>query len=299
MRISLHKREQGMAVVAALVVVVAASVIAASMINFQNVLAHSLMNERAHAQSKFLVRGGVDWARVILHADGKKNAITRLDSAWAQPIIGLEIGTLENKSHAKFSGRIEDEQGKYNLRNLMGDGEVSSLELDTLANLLGSLDIPRGLEHSIVGRIVESHVTERTGRSALGLRSIADLRELEGMTDDTIATLERHLSVLPTPTAVNVNTASAAVLSAISPGLTLSAANELIAERERGLWFKDRADFISRTGSHSGLPSERITVRSDWFLVYGEVVVSDTVTGIRALLHRRGNQLPVIRWMIN
>ena len=290
-------RQTGMAVIAALLVVIAASIAAVAVIERQTLLAQTLTGERNRAQAEWLLRGGLDWARVILREDARRNATTRLDTVWAQPIAGLRVSDPDDAHEALFSGRIEDEQGKYNLRNLINaKGEIVPEELEALTRLLSWLDMPAELEAALAQRIADATPGEEPAQ-APGVRSVTELGGIDDLSAERMDVLQAYVTVLPGPTPINANTASAEVLASILPELSLAVARELVAERDRGLWFNSAADLFNRVKANDGRLFTRIAVRSDWFRVSGEVAMSDAVVGVRALLHRRNDQAPVIRWM--
>ncbi|MCK2094557.1 type II secretion system minor pseudopilin GspK [Thauera aromatica] len=290
-------RQTGMAVIAALLVVIAASIAAVAVIERQTLLAQTLTGERNRAQAEWLLRGGLDWARVILREDARRNATTRLDTVWAQPIAGLRVSDPDDAHEALFSGRIEDEQGKYNLRNLINaKGEIVPEELEALTRLLSWLDMPAELAAALAQRIADATPGEEPAQ-APGVRSVTELGGIDDLSAERMDVLQAYVTVLPGPTPINANTASAEVLASILPELSLAVARELVAERDRGLWFNSAADLFNRVKANDGRLFTRIAVRSDWFRVSGEVAMSDAVVGVRALLHRRNDQAPVIRWM--
>src|SRR5690606_35444262 len=129
-------RQQGMAVIAALLVVVAASALATSIIERQGLLANILISEGDRSQAAWMLRGGLDWSRVILQMDADNSLTTRPDGIWAHPIIGLPVGAADDPERALFSGQIEDEQGKYNLRNLAENAQINPQEILALERLL-------------------------------------------------------------------------------------------------------------------------------------------------------------------
>lgn len=290
-------RQTGMAVIAALLVVIAASIAAVAVIERQTLLAQTLTGERNRAQAEWLLRGGLDWARVILREDARRNATTRLDTVWAQPIAGLRVSDPDDAHEALFSWRIEDEQGKYNLRNLINaKGEIVPEELEALTRLLSWLDMPAELAAALAQRIADATPGEEPAQ-APGVRSVTELGGIDDLSAERMDVLQAYVTVLPGPTPINANTASAEVLASILPELSLAVARELVAERDRGLWFNSAADLFNRVKANDGRLFTRIAVRSDWFRVSGEVAMSDAVVGVRALLHRRNDQAPVIRWM--
>src|SRR5690606_11235905 len=132
---------------------------------------------------------------------------------------------------------------------------------------------------------------------AVGLRGIDDLRWLEGFTPRIIDALQPFVTVLPVATPVNANTAPAEVLGAVFGELGLAGARELVVQRERGLWFTNRGDFVNRVRSKDKDAAQRISVNSNWFRVTGEVTVGATFVGLRALLHRGSHGLASVRWV--
>jgi len=288
--------QRGTAVIAAMVVAAAAAVAATQVIERQNLLVDTLAHERDRAQAQWILRGGLDWARMVLQQETHLPT-TRLDAAWAQPIVRLQIGgdggDFGGSRQALFSGRIEDEQGKYNLRHLVVDGEIAPDAVAALAQLFQMLDIPMELANAVAQRLHEGDAGQ-----APGLRRLADLAAVDGMHADHLHVLRPYLTILPHTTQVNVNTAPAEVLATILPSLRLAQARELVAQRERGLWFTTQADFFNRMGAHADDYPNRIAVRSDWFLISGEVALNDAVVSTQALLQRtRSASADNIRWM--
>ena len=289
-------RQQGMAIIGALVVVAAASIVTGAIMERQALLADALAGERDRAQAKWLLRGGLDWSRIILFNDARRNAVTRKDAIWAQPIVGLEVGTPDDARKAYFSGQIEDEQGKYNLGNLADNGRVLPDEQFVLEQMLGGLGISAALAGAIAQRVADGQA-RGDGQAAPGLRTLGDLLGLDGMTPEIANRLGPYLTILPRKTTVNANTASAEVLSARVPGLDLAQARDLADQRDRGQWFTSRADFFNRLGNPAIKPGNQIGVASEWFKVTGEVTLDHAVAAMQALLHRQAGRPPVILWI--
>lgn len=289
-------RQRGMAIIAALVVVVAASALAASIIERQGLLANILITEGDRSQAAWMLRGGLDWARVVLQMDARDSPTTRPDAIWARPVVGLPVGSAEDPDYALFSGQIEDEQGKYNLRNLADNASINPQEVLVLERLLGWLGLDASLASVMAQRVADAQSGKEAGPAAVGLRSLDDLRVVHGVTAQAIDALQPYITVLPAATTVNANTATPEVLGAVVDDLGLAGARDLIVQRDKGLWFSNRADFVNRLRSHGPDAGRRISVSSDWFRVTGEVTVGDTMAGLRALLHRSDRGLPSIRW---
>lgn len=290
-------RQTGMAVIGALIVVAAASVAAGAIMERQALLADTLAGERDRIQAKWLLRGGLDWARIILLNDGRNNAVTLKDAIWAQPIAGLEIKAPGDTRSAHFAGIIEDEQGKYNLQRLAKGGAVQATEFAALNTLLAGLGLPAGLASAISDRVARAQAGPAGTASAPGLRNLRDLLGTPGVSVATIAILSEYLTVLPPDTALNLNTASAEVLSAALPRLDLARARSLMEERDRGHWFTSRGDFLNRLDDPEIAREAALTVRSEWFKVTGEIRLEHASVSLQALLHRQGDALPIVRWI--
>lgn len=290
-------RQKGMAIIGALVVVAAASVAAASIIERQTYLADTLASERDRAQARWLLRGGLDWARIILMLDARNSAVTLRNAIWAQPISGFEVRDPASGRIALFSGLIEDEQGKYNLARLAVNGAVQPAEVAKLENLLAALGGSPQVAGSIALRVAAAQRGPDGVARAPALRTPLDLAGIEGLSPEGLAMLSEYITLLPERMPINVNTASAEVLSATIADLSLGQARELTQTRDRGQWFTSRGDFLNRLESTQKTVDAQLDVRSHWFKVTGEVTLDHAQAGMQALLHRTGDSPPVIHWI--
>ncbi len=290
-------RQRGMAIIGALIVVAAASVATAAIMERQTLLANTLIGERDRAQARWLLRGGLDWARVILFDDMRHNNVTIKRAIWAQPIVGFEISAPGDTRKAYFSGQIEDEQGKLNLWRLAEKGAVQPQELAALERLTAILGLPTTVAPAIAQRVAGAQASENGAQAAPGLRTIQDLLSIQDMSPDIVLALANYLTIVPEKTKINVNTASPEVLSATIPGLDLALARNATFQRDQGLWFASNADFFNRLNDPEIAVQNHVDVSSEWFKVTGEVSLDHASVGIQALLHRKTGGAPVIRWV--
>lgn len=129
------------------------------------------------------------------------------------------------------------------------------------------------------------------------LRSIEDLRGVDGINDALISKLAPYLTVIPVTTWVNGNTATAPVLAANVPGLSLERAQALINERDAGRWFINRGDFVNRLRMPQlEISSVKVGITSDWFRLRGEARRDQRRVSLEALLHRSQDRLPQVIW---
>jgi general secretion pathway protein K len=113
-----------------------------------------------------------------------------------------------------------------------------------------------------------------------------------GLSPQALQTLAPHITVLPTRTTVNLNTASVQVLYASVPGLSLSDAQRLVQQRERQHWASVEAfqKALGRTASLEGTHS----VSTRHFEVLGRLRMPQTTLQERSLVLREGQELKVL-----
>jgi hypothetical protein len=127
------RRESGIAALTAILVVAVAASAAAMMLSQQSAMLDQTMLVASRAQAEQYASAGLDWARGVLVQDGRASQSDSLDEGWARPIVGLPV------ERAVVAGGIADEQGKFNLNNLVDRGRRSEADIQLLRHLLTSL----------------------------------------------------------------------------------------------------------------------------------------------------------------
>ena len=108
--------------------------------------------------------------------------------------------------------------------------------------------------------------------------------------------LRAFVTMLPEPTALNVNTASAEVLAARIADLPLVDARRLVSSRDRA-YFKDLGDAVQRLRQASPQATDTgLAVATRYFSVEGMVSYGPARLTARALVRRDANRLEVL-WM--
>lgn len=305
-------RQEGMAVISALLIAAVVAVIAAGMIERQGLLTRQLENHQLALQGQWALEGGLQFSRQVLFEQRLRDPLVRGGQPWAQPMRDVPSGSV------RFDGQLEDEQGKFNLSNLMVDGQVDAEALATFKRLCALIGINERLATAIAGQVIDSY--PQRPLAALGkldsgratspggavealparrpmLRSVEGLAGLKGMDGQALERLRRFVTVLPALTWVNGNTASAEVLAAQVPGLSLQQAAALVAERDGGRWFINRGDFVNRLRMPSlAMANVRVGINSDWFRLRGLVRLGNRELALQALLRQREGQLPDVIW---
>jgi len=290
--------ERGAAVVMAMLVVAVTATLVTGVFWRQNVILRQAENELSYAQAKWLIRGAIDWAGVILREDARTSSVDHFGEPWAVPLADTQLNPDDGRDPVLLSGTILDEQAKFNLRNLAGPEGVNPRELAVLRRLLALVNVREGLAEAVAKRVLTA-VPGNDGRkqTAIGLVSIDDLLGLEGIGAAAIERLRPFVTVLPQPTPVNANTAPAEVLAARFENLALADARRLVASRDRA-FFKDRTDVLNRIEQLKLQASDKeISVATIFFSVNGTVSYRRARLHAEALLRREANQVQAV-WLL-
>jgi general secretion pathway protein K len=112
------------------------------------------------------------------------------------------------------------------------------------------------------------------GGAPLQMTSVDSLLDIPGYTPEMVAQLRPFVTILPTATAVNMNTASAEVISAIVPEMNLSSAQSFVARRQN-VFFRNISDVtLALTGSgvqSASVDPSEMDVTTSYFLIHGRV----------------------------
>jgi len=276
---STPRTQRGTALIMALLVLAIAAAAAAAMVESQDLQQRSLQAERDYEQARWMLRGGMHWARSILAEDARSGSEDHRRELWASglPPTDVQLGSL--------AGEIRDEQALFNLNNLLRGGRISPPQVAALRRLLAALGRPPQLADAIAAAMDPS-------------RPLADIAELAGvraMDPATLARLQRYATALPQPTPVNVNTAPPEVLVAVVEGLTLPEAQALSALLATEP-LRRREEFQARLRKGLSFNPEEVSVGSQFFLVHGRAKVGGSDLRMQALLQRGGAALPAIVW---
>ncbi|WP_395346079.1 type II secretion system minor pseudopilin GspK [Variovorax sp. UC122_21] len=322
-------RQRGMAVVSALFIVALIAALAAVMMNRQSAAIRDTQGEQSRVQARWLLRGELGAAQQLLRAEATRDPTTRLDGAWSRPSVRPAGGLLAVEGGARLVSEISDEQGKYNLRNLVERGRIDPIELGIFQRLCASLGVPATASQAIARRIALSFGDDESATSgsfaaqegavdpaaaaaaSLGLpldlprqpraprpRAVEDLLATAGVDAAAVARLAPFVTVLPFRTWINANTASAELVAAGVPGLSLERARELLAARDRGQWFINTGDFSNRLRMPElDALALRIGVTSNWFRVASMLETPRTKFLQTVLLLDDKASLPRVMWL--
>jgi general secretion pathway protein K len=117
---------------------------------------------------------------------------------------------------------------------------------------------------------------ENVDAEPLQFTSVDSLLNVPGFTPEMVARLRPFVTVLPTQTSVNMNTAPAEVIAAIVPGMSLSSAQAFVSRRQSAFMLNTAQVQLTLQGT-GGLPPGvdisqiPIDVTTSYFLVHGRV----------------------------
>jgi general secretion pathway protein K len=156
-------RQRGVAVVTALLLTTLAITIVASLFWQQQVQVRSIENQRFQLQKKWVLRGALDWARLILREDLRIGGVDHLGEPWAVTLGETQLDQyVENgksetdKSEASLSGQITDAQSRFNLNNLSAAGVPNLAEIVVFSRLLNNLRMDGTLAKNVASSIASS-----------------------------------------------------------------------------------------------------------------------------------------------
>nr|WP_314632660.1 type II secretion system minor pseudopilin GspK [uncultured Janthinobacterium sp.] len=309
--VKLPARQRGVAVITALLLTALAITVVASLFWQQQVQVRSMENQRLRLQTQWAMRGMVDFARFWLRQDNP--SLTALDGVWATPIEEARLDDYVDrekvdteKFDATVSGRALDAQARFNIANLINaTGGVNAGNVQAYQRLLSNLQLDSGLAQATADAVLRAKPKPRAtasndsgsdgktpaasgtggGSEPVAFTQIEDLLAVPGYTPQMIEKLRDFVIVLPELTAVNVNTAPAEVLAAVTL-MSLSEASALTLSNPRKK-FVDLANFKNNIDATKVIEGVELDVKSRYFLTVIRVRLDRAALDAVALVNRK------------
>jgi len=272
--------QRGVAVVLAMGVVALAAIAAAAMLASQSTWSRHAELTAEHVQAQALVQAGVDWARALLSDDRRLGNVDHLGEPWAMRLPPVPV------DNGELAGPIDDQQGAFNLNNLLRSGALSPAHVAQFRRLLEILALPDAL----AGALTDSYLETK--------RPLIDIGELvlvRGYDEAARARLRPFVTALPRFTSLNVNTASPEVLAAVVRDLGIDGARALTAQRERA-YFRNLAEFLVQLPPGAVVDGNDVTTASQYFQASVRVTIGDAQARGSALLAREQTGWPAVLW---
>jgi len=301
------KHQRGVALITVLLVVAIVTVVSAAMVARQQLSIRAGSNQLQARQAWHYALGGEALAQAMLARDlragatgeaganGEAAAIDHLLEPWAQPLPAFEI------DQGEILVRIEDLAGRFNLNDLLRDQQPNPAAVEQFRRLLLRLQIsapyaerlldwidPDQQPSGELGAEDNAYLGLDTPYRSAGrrLHDLSELRLLLDMREEDFQRLAPHVVALPPNVPLNVNTASAMVLSSLSDNLSLGAAESLVGVR-RAAPFRNSAAFLAQPAlAGTTLQGTALAVGSQFFQATSEVRLGDRRLALVSLLQR-------------
>jgi general secretion pathway protein K len=254
----MRRQQRGVALLTAILLVAIGTILAAA-IAFQN----GMTARRASAtfaldQATLAAESAEALAAFVLREDGKdRNGTDNLQEQWAMP-----VGPLELAPGIMLEAQLEDLSGRFNLNSLVDDqGRIDPLAVSTLEYLLRFLDLDGKWAWLIADWIDRDNQPQSAGAEDLLYTSqtppylapntlvvsTSELLSLQDFGRENFAKLAPYVTALPQAARLNVCTADAIVLDALSSA---------VQQGEVLQWSKDR-DAVDKAREDGCFPTEQ------------------------------------------
>ena len=301
--------QRGAALLVAMVVLTLVGTLAAGMIWQQARAIEVESAERTRAQAAWILTGALDLGRVLLRVDARTPGVDHLNEVWATPLEEASLSSLlaqdrdnnvEAAPEAFLRGRIRDAQDRYNLRNLIDPAtkKIIAAELAALQRLCETATVAPETAQTLATGLQAALQAEQPGEAetevdAVLLPQTVDQLVWLGLDADSVRRLRPYVELLPQPTPLNINTASAEVIAGVVAGLDLGSAKRIVNRRP----FKTLQDARGDIQGEGALDAKRLSVNSNYFEIIGRLRMDGRVLEERMLVQRQNRQVMVLaRW---
>lgn len=312
-----RRAQQGMALLTAMLTVTLVATFASAALWQQWRSVEIEAAERSRTQMQWILNGTLDWARLILQEDARDGQVDHLSEPWALPLqearlssfLALDKNNTDDAMEAFLSGQMSDQQALLNVRNLVtlqnGKPAASDTAIKAFQRLFSMLRLPRAQLQLLVDGLIATDATTngkpdtKTDSSAKTLLKPYRMEQLVwlGLPAATVRALLPYATLLPSPTPLNMNTASAEVLHVALPDFDMARARQLVATRAT-THFKTVPDAFKAAGLQEGVPgqadSKDFSVGTRYFAVRGRLRLGDSSVQEVSLVERDNTLVKVI-----
>lgn len=272
-------RQQGMAVIVAMLVVALVAVIATALLTRQSAQLRALRGEQLRAQVRMAVDATLARAALQLREDAREQLTTVRNGRWARP--------LRLQAPLPVQLQLVDAQSLFNLRNLLAHGRPDTDARRAFMALCGGQglapDACAAAADHIQARLREGDIQ---AQAPLPRESLIE-QALAGADPVAVQALSQRTVVLPAQTLVNANTGDLSVLQAVAPGIERGRLQALLSERDGGHWLLNRSDIANRLQlNNEQMAVLPLGIHSEWFLAVGRVQADGSEVDFRALIWR-------------
>ncbi|WP_162932383.1 type II secretion system minor pseudopilin GspK [Solimonas sp. K1W22B-7] len=301
------KRQNGVALITAILVVALATVAATAIITAANIAVHRSANLQDSERAWWYADGIEAWLLTILERDSNDNQYDGLGDIWAKPVDYLPI------DEGGARGQVSDLQGRFNLNNLaLPAGQAYDRQLEVFLRLLQGIEGIESFQATAIASAIRDWVdadSEPTGFEGgedseyLGfnppyrvpnrpMESVTELLAVKGVTREIYAKLRPYVTALPQiGTAINVNTAPDAVLFALAKQPGPAQARFLESRLKKPA--ENKSDLTSGADAVFGAGDahpDMYDIKSSFFMLRAEIFVGSGRLALYSFYYRPPGQ---------
>ncbi|MEA3405620.1 MAG: type II secretion system minor pseudopilin GspK [Pseudomonadota bacterium] len=299
-------KQQGFALLTVLLIVALVATMSSQLIYQQHLNLKRSTNMLHQAQSLSVAWGLEGWIKYGLKLDAENNQVDHLQELWAQPLVSVPF------EEGEISGQLYDLQGRINLNNVQADDKTqrevwqklidrwvlnAGLETPLAEVLTDWVDsdeerLPGGAESDAY--LLMQPPYRAANQSLVMLEELNKLQGFQKIAYEPWQVIKATATTLPTVTPINVNTASKSVLLVLTDWMDETVVDSWIQLRTETP-AQSTADFRAymelqtgqeATALNEAFPDWLISIRSDYFLLAGQVNYGESQQAISAIFFR-------------
>lgn len=298
--------QRGVALLTILFMVVIASIMAMGILNQQQRMLREGSILLRQDQAWIYAKSGEYFLSELLVNDAKNSKNNdNLSEQWAQPLppFPVEDGIV--------TGRLLDQSSRFNLNNLYHDGAPDKEAFELFGRLLKRVGLPSELAESVLdwqdpddavtgamGAEDSFYLGQQPGYVAANrpFMQIEELRQVRGFDQRSYNLIAPYVTAVPYFSPINVNTASAMLLSALSDDLQLNQVQSWVDQRDQGMQYLDQVGTLwtqpafTLEKKPSGI-DRLLAIQSEFFQAQIIVNLSGRKRYLTSNLYRQGEQV--------
>ncbi|RYY78248.1 MAG: general secretion pathway protein GspK [Moraxellaceae bacterium] len=298
--------QRGVALLTILFMVVIASIMAMGILNQQQRMLREGSILLRQDQAWIYAKSGEYFLSELLVNDAKNSKNNdNLSEQWAQPLPPFPV------EDGMVTGRLLDQSSRFNLNNLYHDGAPDKEAFELFGRLLKRAGLPSELAESVLdwqdpddavtgsmGAEDSFYLGQQPGYVAANrpFMQVEELRQVRGFDQRSYNLIAPYVTAVPYFSPINVNTASAMLLSAISDDLQLNQVQAWVDQRDQGMKYLDQVGTLWTQPAFTleKKPSDidrLLAIQSEFFQAQIIVNLSGRKRYLTSNLYRQGEQV--------